>query len=191
MYGATDKTKMIEAGFGKIKFAKSAVYLGITIGRKITAKEIFAKAKTKFFKRLKSFRICLASSSMHQRIMIANIYLIPVLLYIGQFYIAPFKSVVSPITNALRRAVIPFNGGGFGYAHLIAGRHTFGPALPLRDFWGANLTALAVDGPTDLRDFDGEPDPPGATFGRIAKRGCGSLRTSDQHLWVCYLYLKD
>ena len=78
--------------------------------------------------------------------MIANVFLLPLLYYLVQFYIAHYGLVV-----------VPAHGTSIAYSHLLLPRSKGGPFTPLRDFWCTNLAMLATD--TELEANDGLPIP--------------------------------
>ena len=130
-------------GWARIKFVPSATYLGMLFGPTVTTREVFEKAYEKFLGRLARLRHVLASSSLHDRILIFNTFLLPLFYYLAQFLIIPWP-MVEDVRLLTLRAVVAFNGTAFSYVHLITPtRALFGPASPLKDLWTVNTTLLA------------------------------------------------
>ena len=51
--------------------------------------------------------------------------------------------MVVEVKVRLGRVSISYNGGGFGYTHLIAPKNHGGPYSPLVDLWSTNYAILA------------------------------------------------
>ena len=151
------RLELDNAGWKAIKASPKCVYLGVAVGPRISTREVFAGAAAKFFKRLAAYRPFLARSSMHTRILVANVFLLPLLYYLCQFYIAPFHTVVIPVRLALHRMVVAFRGTAFAYAHLLTQRAEGGPFVPLRDLWATNVSMLAAT--HNLEESDGNDIP--------------------------------
>ena len=134
-------------GYHEIEAVNSAIYLGVLVGKVSTA-DIYANALKKFTDRLLKFGSLLKRCSLEKRIIIFNVFLLPIFSYLIQFYIVP-PVVYNKVKELCRRSIIPFNGGAFAYAHLTTPyTNEGGFTRPLRDLWAANMTALAVK--TDL-----------------------------------------
>jgi hypothetical protein len=88
---------------------------------------------------------------------VANVFLLPLLYYLCQFYIAPYKGVVKVAQRTLHRLVLPFRGTAFAYAHLLLPRSAGGPFTPLRDIWATNQSMLAAT--HNLEESDGRLTP--------------------------------
>ena len=144
-------------GWKGVHSADSCTYLGVMVGAKVTTREVFAKAMAKFMARMAEYSEFLARSSVHTRIQVANVFLLPLLYYLCQFYLCPYDTVVRPVQEAIRRMVIPFGGTAFAYAHLVTSREKGGPFTPLRDIWATNVSMLAAT--YDLEDSDNSPLP--------------------------------
>ena len=143
-------------GWDLIRQAPSCKYLGVTIGPKVTTAEVFAGPKKKFDARLALFRPFMMKQSMHTRIVIVNVFLLPLFFYLAQFYIVDL-GILKQVRAAIREAVVPFRGTAIAYAHLLLPRTAGGPHTPLRDLWCTNMAMLAA--PTALEDSDGERVP--------------------------------
>ena len=132
---------------------------GIVIGPGVRTEKVFAAAMKKFAKRFESYRPLMMASSMHTRIVIANVFLLPLLYYLPQFYIAHYGLVVVPARGKpyTRPYIVSFHGTSISYSHLLLPRSKGGPFTPLRDFWCTNLAMLATE--TELEVNDGLPIP--------------------------------
>ena len=129
----------------RIKFVTSATYLGVIMGQEITTVDVFRKAMTKFLYRAQQMHMLIRSATLHQRITLYNTYLLPILCYLAQLFIVPYTQTVVPLREHCRKAIIPFNGTAFSYAHLVSPtRSMIGPFTPLRDLWATNMAFLAV-----------------------------------------------
>ena len=139
------RQRLTEAGWGGINFVDSAKYLGLLFGRFVSTVDIFRDALVKFNKRLRLFSPVLASSSLHDRILIFNTFLLPLFYYLGRFVVIPYHEVVAPVRRAAHRRCVAFHGG-FAYPHLVAPRHLgMSPATPLKDLWAVNMVLLGWD----------------------------------------------
>ena len=145
-----------EQGFQDIEFVDKSKYLGVWIGRDVTTTTIFEGPMAEFKKRLHKLRPIIKKFSLQKRIRICNTYLLPIFYYLAQFYIIPWDMVVR-VKVELGRVIIPFNGGGFAYAHLVAPKNHGGPFSPLIDLWAMNYALLAHK--VDLRPSQGLPFP--------------------------------
>jgi hypothetical protein len=147
------RSQLDQKGWSAIRSAANCTYLGVMIGRDVSTREVFAKALAKFFARLGTYSDFLRSCSLHNRIQVANVFLLPLLYYLSQFYLCPYDTVVKPVQLALHRMIVPFRGTAFAYAHLVAARDKGGPFVPLRDIWVTNISMLAAT--YDLEESDG------------------------------------
>ena len=148
-----------EQGFRDIEFAVKSEYLGVWIGRGVDTETVFASVLARFEMRLEKLRPIKAKCSLKKRVRICITYLLPIFCYLAQFYIIPW-SIIVRVKMALRKVVIPFNGGGFSYAHLIAPKNHGGPHFPLVDLWSFNYALLAQK--FDLKLSKGSPNKVGA-----------------------------
>jgi len=185
------RRRLAAAGWSRIKLVDRAVYLGVLFGPTVTTMDVCREANDKFYKRLNRYRPVLASSSLHTRILIINVFLLPLFYYLAQFIVLPYRQLVVPARRACHRAVVPFNGGGFGYAQLLLPRAQFGPHTALRDLWSVNMTLLAA--PFDIRASHRSPTPELGEFARVAKyRGLNnSLAPADHSAYGAFVFLED
>ena len=133
------------AGWKDIKFADSGVYLGVLFGPNVTTFDVFNVAFQKTIRRISSFRQVIKTASLQTRVTIFNVFITPIMMYLGQFYCCPYTTMVAPLRNLFRRLLIPFNGGAFSYTHAITPKgHGVSLHLPLRDLWALNMTMLGT-----------------------------------------------
>ena len=137
-----------------VKFVYSAIYLGILMGRNIDNLDIYDKAYRKFVRRVNAYKPNIAHLSIQQKIITANVFLTPIFSYLIQFFLIP-NSILLSVNNLLRKLLIGFNGGAFGYAHLTTPTTYFGFQQPLRDLW-ATMTSRLASLSDSLLDHDGE-----------------------------------
>jgi ribonuclease HI/exonuclease III len=143
------RQRFIEAGWGTIEFVERAVYLGVLFGRGLTTKEVGKTAFAKFKERAIRFRTALARMSLHMRIIVFNVFILPTLYYLAQFIVLHYGSVIVPAKEICRRYITPF-GSGFAYCHLITPKGLgLGPHTPLRDLWSHNFALLGTSFPME------------------------------------------
>jgi ribonuclease HI len=174
--------RLQRAGFGAVQFSEAEKYLGVMVGSAVTTPMVFSAAHVKFSKRLDSYRRILASSSLHTKILIFNVFLLPLFYYLAQFYVMPFQQVTTSVRRVAHRTIAPYNGGGWGYAHLIStSKSAMGPHTPLRDLWASNYTLLASR--FNLEDSQGGTTPAMGSWARVASSSFldKSMRT-DEHV---------
>ena len=87
---------------------QSAKYLGVLFGRSVTVADIFKQAMKKFVQRARSYTRARATLSVPDRILVANVFLLPIFSYLSQWFLIPHKMVVA-INGTLHRFVVPFN----------------------------------------------------------------------------------
>jgi ribonuclease HI/exonuclease III len=187
-----DLARLERAGWGEISLSCAEKYLGVMVGRTVTTEDVFREAHSKFNERVALFRRIIQSSSLHQRILIFNVFLLPIFYYLAQFYIIPWASVVVPVTRVCRQLIIPYNGGGFTYAHLITPRgHGFGPHTPLRDLWSTNYTLLSA--PFTFEDSHLSPYPVMGEMSRVVpyRYMNGSMRPDEHSAYAAFELLED
>ena len=140
---AATRNRFDEAGWVNLAFVSSGVYLGLRFGRDVTSVEVFEGAYDKFIKRLHLFTPTIKSSSVHDRIIIFNVFLLPLFYYLAQFLVIPWPQMTQQVTALCRSHIIPFGGSAYSYAHLVTPRSDgFGFHTPLRDLWATNMTLL-------------------------------------------------
>jgi ribonuclease HI/exonuclease III len=179
-------------GWGDLEWSGGEKYLGVMFGREVTTQMIFQGAYDKFLARAHSFRPVLRNSSLHTRTIIFNVFLLPLLYYLCQFYICPYYSIVVPIRKICHTFIVPYNGGGFAYAHLVnPSRFSLGPHTALRDLWSTNFTLLATG--FDLEASQDRELPDLTTFSRVSDYGYldASMRPDEHAAYAAFQYLHD
>ncbi len=175
-----------------IKFVTEAKYLGVLFGSdpNFSTVDIFQVPLTRFRQRLDLFRPAIQNSSLHKRILIFNIYLLPLFYYIAQFYIIP-ESILLIVRELTRTAIIPFKGGAFGYCHLISPSSSFGPHTPLKDLWSVNYSFLTYAYP-HFADSHGHDTPQlPDTDQHVMQHDWGSLIVAEHRIAAAFQYLED
>lgn len=184
------KRRLAEAGWDKVEFKDSAVYLGLLFGPKVSTTDVFAGAYDKYTRRLALFHRAMESMSLHDRILLVNVFLLPLFFYLAQFYLIPYQPIVKRAQEAARRAIVAF--GGFGYAHLITPhRSSFGPHTPLRDLWAVNMVLLGWD--FDLGRSNMAPEPVMGHLKRVVKYNFmdDSMRPDEHAAYGAFIFLHD
>jgi hypothetical protein len=173
--------------FPGIKVVLEAKYLGVLVGPDVTTISIFQDAVDKFHARAGQLQQIIRGSSLNQRILIYNIYLLPILFFLAQFYIIPYMEMVRPIMNHCRRDIAAFNGG-IAYCHLInTPRTSFGPHTPLRDLWATN-TALLASRSSMVLDSNGYNVPQRGGFAHVTAHDWNTLIIAEQYSAWLFLY---
>ena len=132
------------------------LYLGVLIGSTVTTVDVFAAAMVKLRGRARSFYPVTRSFSVQRRIHLFNIFILPLLSYLMQFYILPevYRLEVEAI---MRRIVVPFRTG-FKLVHLFQPRSRVAPQVALKDPWCVNAALLGAKG--DFAAWDGAHTAP-------------------------------
>jgi ribonuclease HI len=177
-----------------IALADNGIYLGIKFGN-VTTEMIYEKALKKFRKRFGDCRPILRTLPIHKRTLLANVFLLTLFSYVGQFYVVPVK-VYSEVTELLRKAVIPFNGGAFAYAHLVNVKtDSIRVANPLKDLWALNMTWLACKNQLDtchglhLAKFENSDSINSTNWGTTSP--WLSMRPKEHRVHAALVYLDD
>ena len=85
-----------------------AKWLGTLVGSKVTPTKIFANALAKFKNRARSYLPLKSHYSLPNRILIANVFLLPIFSYLYQLYYIP-DPIIKTVNSLLYRWLIPFN----------------------------------------------------------------------------------
>lgn len=92
-------------------FPIKAKYLGVWVGRMVTAEDLFCEALKKYTERIGFWYN--KKISVTSRIMVFNVFILPVLGYLMQFFMLPKKMLATAkrlaISFILRMPAIPFN----------------------------------------------------------------------------------
>ena len=180
-----------EQGFKAIKFVNQAVYLGVLVGQTITTTDIFRNAHNKFISRVSRLQHLIKRSSLHKRITIFNVFILPVYYYLAQLYIIPIE-MINEARNITHRSVVSFNGGAFAYSHLItSSRSLFGPHTPLRDLWSTNYAFLASKSKVSIHTSHNSPLPILNNYSYVSLPGWGSLIIPEHCIFAAFALLED
>ena len=182
------QTYLARKGWGQVHFVDSAVYLGVLIGRSINTIDIFTPAMDKFCARVHDLSSILKPKSLNKRTLIFNIYLIPIFLYLAQFYIIPYHEIILKINNICHRNIVPFNGGAFAYYHLINPTTSFGPSTPLIDLWSVNVALLAQH--FDMAPSHYQPLPVMGDLAHVSRFSWSSLLIHEHRAWGAFNFLE-
>jgi ribonuclease HI len=183
------KSLLILAGFANIKFGTQVKYLGLLIGMSTTTIDIFAAAKRKFEERLSRFTGYLKRISVHKRILVFNIFLLPIFYYLASFYIIPYKEVIIPVKTLTRKAILAFNGTAYAYSHLITPRRDGGHYAPLRDLWSTNMALLGQT--YHYSDSHKEFFPNMLNHTNVTAPSWGSLIVEEHRHYAAFVFLED
>ena len=179
-------------GWKDLEFASRGVYLGILFGPLVTTEEVCREVWDKFFARAGRYRGVIDSSSILDRVLIANTFLLPLWYYVASFIVLPYP-MVEQVRRFLHTIVVPFCGGGFGYAHLITphGPGELSLARPLKDLWSFNYALLSWRFP--LEDSDLSPTPCLGIFARVSGWNFldNSLSPADHSAYAAFYFLED
>ena len=186
------KERAQSEGWKDLEFASRGVYLGILFGSLVTTEEVCREVWDKFFARAGRYRGVLDSSSILDRVLIANTFLLPLWYYVASFIVLPYP-MVEQVRRFLHTSVVPFFGGGFGYAHLITphGPGELSLARPLKDLWSFNYALLAWSFP--LEDSELSPTPCLGSFARVSGWNFldNSLSPADHAAYAAFYFLED
>ena len=100
--------------------------------------------------------------SLQLRITTVNVFVTPIFSYLYQFFIIP-QDIHATYRTAVSRAVTPYHGSGWDYAHLAVPPQLMGPHTPIADLW--ICTAMRQLWPR-IRDTTRENAPWGFNTGR-------------------------
>ena len=129
-----------------VKLVDASIYLGITIGPKVTPHDVFAPFLSGFWKRLNNLKPYLLRMKVYDRSLVCNTYLTSMLAYPMRYYIMP-KSLLRQVKEALRRICTPFNGCAHPYEFLTLPTKFGGLSTPLRCVEVYNDSLLASASP--------------------------------------------
>jgi len=121
-------------------------HLGIVIGREVTLDDIWSVPLNKALSILHASRVFIKSLSLPNRILFVNVFIVSLFSYIGLFFVLP-TGIWKTIKNAISKAIIPFNGGGFSYSSVVCAKSLFNINNALKDVWAFVVSLLAVRSP--------------------------------------------
>ena len=164
----TDKTAIISAKecdlsawiessvWPDLKHADEITYLGIRMGRLIDTEAVFEVAFDKLQKRARSFYPLTRTLTVYKRVLLVNIFLLPLLYYLFQFFHFPPR--LSRLLDViLRELVIPLRTS-FKLCHLFLPPRRCAVQVALRHPWATNNSLLAAKG--DFAAWSGRSGAP-------------------------------
>ena len=127
-----------------VKFTDKYTYLGVPFGPHITAKDIYTLALDKVRKRCKRLRSTISRFDLDTRIIIFNVFIIPIFSYLYTMFLMPYEEIIEKFHTLIRHHIIPWGpkGGGFHHYHLYFNQSRIGTKQPLKDLWALNLAAM-------------------------------------------------
>jgi ribonuclease HI len=151
--GATSLRRHVDAvGWKDMPIVDQVMYLGIPIGKAVTLDNVFKIPFDKFVKRLKTYMPLKHNYSLQNRIIIWNVWLLPILSYVTKFYIIP----ACYSSNIDRDCALWLNkGNAIKGLHLTRPLELAGMSTPLRDVMLSNYSLLvskADDSPVTFLD---------------------------------------
>ena len=188
-----DRSRLDFHGWRDVQFVDQATYLGVLFGRHIGTPEIFEAAVGKFFKRAAKYGPTVKKLSIHLRIVVYNVFILPVLFYLAKFFIVPYDAYCR-VRSHTHKAIVGFRGTAFAYGHLVAPRSSdLALSTPLRDLWAWNITLLSSQ--CDLAAAHGLERPPLTHFDHVNERTWGdddgSLRITEHAAHAYFVTLSD
>ena len=96
---------MLTPGWGGVEFVDKGTYLGVLFGRNVSSIDVCRGALDKFTHRLDSMRHALGRMSLHERILLFNVFLLPLFYYLAQFIVLPYWAVVVAAREAAQWGV--------------------------------------------------------------------------------------
>jgi ribonuclease HI len=164
----TDKTAIIAAQdvdlrawisttcWPDLKQADEITYLGVRMGRLVNTEDVYEVAFDKLQKRARSFYPLTRTLTVYKRVLLVNIFLLPLLYYLFQFFHFPPR--LSRLLDAiLRDLVIPLRTS-YKLAHLFLPRRRVAVQVALRHPWAHNNALLSAQG--DFAAWSGRTGAP-------------------------------
>jgi ribonuclease HI len=164
----TDKTAIISAKkcdlsgwiqttcWPDLKHEDEITYLGVRMGRLIDTEAVFEIAFDKLQKRARLFYPLTRTLTVYKRVLLVNIFLLPLLYYLFQFFHFPPR-LSRLLDEILRELVIPLRTS-FKLCHLFLPRRRVAVQVALRLPWATNNALLAAKG--DFERWHGAPGAP-------------------------------
>lgn len=134
-----DRTVVGNSRWNNLLLSQKAVYLGILFGRNVTIEQVYDGTLEKARKRARKYMALRRYFSFHDRILIANVFLISMLSYITQWFIIPDKTRRN-FNELVKRFVVPFSS--VSQQALTNPPEFFGLKRRLRDITYMNLAAM-------------------------------------------------
>ena len=132
------------------------VYLGILMGRRVSTRDVYAKALVGMQAKASAFLPTVRTMSHPQRVAVFNIFLFSKLTYIMNFYSIPYgydANSLNVVVREIAMRLIPNFNRAYPYVFLIQPPDRLGPSPPVRDVWNVSTATLAAQ--ADLSLWDG------------------------------------
>jgi hypothetical protein len=139
----SDRERMKASAWPSVCLEAHATYLGVPIGRGVTSDDFYAAPLDKFSRLVSDYGPILSSLPLNHKIIAINVFLISLFSYHIQFILTP-NSVLTTVRSACHKILVPWNGGGFAFEHLLHPPSKFGFHTPLKDLWALGLARLPV-----------------------------------------------
>jgi hypothetical protein len=139
---AAIRSGLLESPWPDLPLKTRGTHLGVIIGRDVTLDEIWSTPYKKALERIRIARPFVKSLSFANRITYANVFIISIFSYIGQYFVLP-SDLWKPLVRAISLLIIPFHGGAFSYDSLVCSNLMFGSRPFLKDVWTYNISLLA------------------------------------------------
>ena len=117
-------------------------------GHSVNVKDILEKAITKAVTRAARFKIVVKWMSHQKRVVTYNVFILPILSYLYNFFNFPYDigepdSALARIRKAASDLIISFTHG-YSYQHLLGGSDSISSLPPLRDVTAASMATKAA-----------------------------------------------
>ena len=157
-----DRTWIAGCAWPNISTPLRGKLLGLWIGRDVNASVIFKSAFAKYYARLRAYKPSLKLIPPHLRPLVFNMFILPVLTYLCQFYLPWYGSTdtesatIRSARYEAHRTLTPFNGSAYSYTASLE-TERFGPAIPMKDLWAvAYAMQAALCTPDEIREGAGD-----------------------------------
>lgn len=147
-------TKWLEESPWKtLGIVDESTYLGIAIGRNLSDIGVFSKAMEKLRETQKAFEMLKTQLPLDQKVIIANVFILPVLSYVYQFYLIPTPQLTE-VAQMLRKFLIAHTQFKLECLHFPT--EELGLRHPLKDLELHNVAAMCheVPGPGEWHHMD-------------------------------------
>ena len=133
------KDYLVEVGWGEMQVLDQAMYLGVPIGRAVTLDTVFKQPHAKLVNRLTKFCKVKHKYSLQERVLIWNVWILPIMSYVCKFFVMP-----DCYTTSIDRDCAYWlnKGNNFKGLHYTRPTALVGLATPLRDIVLHNYAAL-------------------------------------------------
>jgi ribonuclease HI len=133
--------KLLRSSWPEVELVYEHVYLGTPFGPYVTPDTAYAKPMEKLEKRCVLFRRALKPMSVQNRIVVVNVFILPLLSFVNQFFLMP-DSIYKRVRALIKRCTTPYHGSAWPYCQLVAPLSEIGFRTPVRDPWIENVVAL-------------------------------------------------